>query len=184
MLVIRFTHVEHAHITAIDEFVNGLVALTVDIDARTLQYHLNGWVLKTGTGIVTTITNLQGTVADIGLLFEEGVGQVLIAAHLLIAFQFERMWGVSTAPAATHLQVYILIEHHVAIAVDEREIHRALPVHVPVAVGILSVARTSVRSFLEHANLRAVKEVGISHDGYYGQVVVLVAQDIGTCGDA
>ena len=63
------------------------------------------------------------------------------------------MRRVGTTPSATHLKIHILIEYHVAITIEEREVHRALPVHVPVAFIILSVARTSVRSFLEDTNL-------------------------------
>ena len=119
VLVVGLAHVEHTYITAIDELVYGLVALTVEVDAGTLQYHLDGGILETGIGIVTAITDLQGTVADIRFLFEEGVGQVLLIPHLLTAFQLERMRCEGTAPATTHLQVHILVEHHIAIAVEE-----------------------------------------------------------------
>ena len=109
MFVVRLAHVEHTNIIAINEFVYWLISLTVNIDAGTLQDYLDGWIFEACVVIVTTIANLQGAVADIWLLLKERVGQILLAAHLLAAFQLERMGCPCTAPSATHLEVHILV---------------------------------------------------------------------------
>ena len=82
MLVVRLTHVHHTHILAIEEEVGGLIALSIDIDLAGLDDGLQGRILETGTVVITTATNLEGTVADIGLGREERILQLLFATKL------------------------------------------------------------------------------------------------------
>ena len=58
VLVVGLAHVEHTYIVTIDKLVHGLIPLTVNVDARAFQYHLDGRILETRIGVVTTITNL------------------------------------------------------------------------------------------------------------------------------
>ena len=80
VLVVWLTNVQYADVFAVDELVYGLVALAIDVDTRCFNHILDSGVNETSVVVVSAITYLQGTVADVRLLFEELVGQVLDAA--------------------------------------------------------------------------------------------------------
>ena len=184
ILIVGLAYVEHAYILSVDELMNGLIALYVDIHARRLEHIAQGSILQSGLVLVAAVAYLQGAVAYVGFLFEEGVRQVLVASHLLGTFQLERMGQPGTAPAATDLQLYILIEHHPAVGCEVREVHRALPVHVPVAGFSHAVAGPAVAAALhQHTHLVAIEETVVAHYRYHRQVVVAVFIYIGTRSD-
>ena len=141
--------------------MHGLVALTVEVQTGRLCDVLQGGVFEAGIVVVAAVAYLERAVADVGLLLEEGVEQVLFAAQLLVALQLESVRSPCTAPSAAHLEVGVLVEHHHTVLVQIGEVDGALPVHVPVALRRLSVARTAVGALLEDTYLAAVEEVGV-----------------------
>ena len=183
VLVVGLAHVQHADVLAVEELMHGLVGLQVDVDACRLHDGGDGGVLDAADVVVATVANLQRAVVDVGLGLEEGIFQLLRAAQFLGSFQFEGMGSPGTAPPTAHLEVYVLIEHHLALGIEVGEVDGALPVHVPVALRLLSVAGAAVGATHVDAQRVVVEESRVAHHAHHGQsVVVAVAEDEGSGG--
>ena len=180
MLVVGLAHVEHADVPAVDELVHGFIALHVDVDAREAYHRFQGGVLEAEVVVVAAVSYLQGAVAQVGLVGKEAVVQVL-RAILLVAFQLEGVGFPGAAPSAAHLQVHIAV-HGLSVLRQEGEVHGPFPVHVPVALGVLSVTGFAAASPHHHAYLVAVEEVGVAHHREDGSGVVFVSFYVAACG--
>ena len=58
MLVVRFTHVQHGIVAAIDEHMHWLPCLVIYIEAASRHHLLNGNIPDAATSVITTIANL------------------------------------------------------------------------------------------------------------------------------
>ena len=173
VLVVRFAHVKHTDVLAVDEFVDGLVGLPVEVDARTLNDGLDGSILDAAAVIIAAIADLQRAVVDIGLGSKEGIVQPLRAAIFFLSLQLERVRCPRTAPTSAHLDINVLVEDHFTISVEVGEVDGSCPVHVPVALRRLSVAGTSVLAAHVDAQRVVVEESRVADDTHYGQTVVV-----------
>ena len=98
----------------------------------------------------------------------------------LIGLQLERAVALRACPAARHADVDILVEQHLAIGADIREVHGAVPVHIIVAGRVLAIAGLAVGTvaIAVEANLRVGKELLVANDRDDGQRVFVVGLDI------
>ena len=175
VLVVRLSHVEHADVLAVDELVGRLIALPVDIHTAREDDGLDGPVFQSVVVIVSSVSYLQCPVSDIWLRLEERIYQFVVPTQFFASFQLERMWSPCAAPTAAHLQVDILVEHHLSVSGDIREVDGSFPVHIPVASRALSVARSSVGSLDIDADGVVVEEVRVADDRDDRQRIVFVA---------
>ena len=74
-----------------------------------------------------------------------------------------------TAPSATHREIALLRHDALVVGCQEVKCHRTIPSHVPVALLSLSIARTAVRTFLEHTNLFRIDVVYIRYNRHNGE---------------
>ena len=166
VLVVRLTHVDESDVVAVDEVHDRDVGLAVGINARTGDDGLQGGILDAAVAVVAAVADLDGLVLIERLLFEDGVVVVVFVPVVLsVGLELEGVVSPTAAPAAARREVHFLIDDHTPVLGDEFEVDGAVPVHVPVAFGILSVARTTVGTSLKQAVLAAVEVVVV---GGYG----------------
>ena len=118
MLVVGFPDIEHADILAVDELMHGLVALHIDVYSRRLHDVLQSRVQEAAHVVVATIPHLQRPVPDVWLVLKELVVEVFVSSQFLVAFQFESVGVPSPAPSTAHLEVDVLVEHHLPLSVE------------------------------------------------------------------
>ena len=182
LLVVWLTQVQHTAELAVHEFYHRQVRLQVHVNPGTLHDALKTGVHETAgvvfPGVVAAIANQQHLIADIRFLWEEHVVEVVQPVKLLAGFQFERAGTGTTGPSARHTDVHVLVEGHLTVGRDVGEIHRTVPVHVPVAWHIASVAADAVAAL----NVNAPHLVGeialVTHDRDHGNRVVGAALDV------
>ena len=87
----------------------------------------------------------------------------------------------STAPSATHGEVYLLVQYHASVGGDVLEVYGAVPVHIPVAGAALSVARATVCSLYIYSQRVVVEVDRVGDYGDDGEVIVFIPIDVGAC---
>ncbi len=165
---------------------DGLVGLVVDVEARSGCNLLKDNILHTTAVVIAAIANLHGLVLEVGFLFEEGVEEVLLAFVALVGLDLERRGRPGTAPAAATLDARLLCKEQFAIGREIFEHRRTLPIHIPIALSALSVARAAVAraavDALDEDAQRVAVEIGLrARDGEDGQVDVARALDECSC---
>jgi len=184
MLVVGFAHVEQSDELAVDEVEHGLIALAIDVERCAGDDGLKSWVLESTVVVVSSVANLERLVTEERFVAEETVWEVFDAT--LVGFlcgEFEGVGCPSTAPSSTSADVAFLTEQDVAVGIEILKIDRTVPIHVPVALVGIAIARTTVHALHEDAERVAV-EVGIvANHGNDGEGVAIVLLQIGTRDD-
>lgn len=88
----------------------------------------------------------------VGFVVEEGEVQGVESLVLFGGFDFKGVGCVGSAPASDHCEVGFLVYGYGAVCFDVFEVNGAVPVHIPVAWGGLSVACSSVDSAYVYAH--------------------------------
>ena len=202
VLVVAFADVEHAVVHAVEEDVGGLIVLAIDIEAALEDYRLNSRVFDAGVGVVAAVTDLPAAILVVGL---EGEDRIVDGSHTFVllvrlesegaaCFPIPAIHGsvaVGSCPAATYLQVHLLIQLHgiaeIAVGIlfgnEVLHVHGSFPIHVPVAWRGLSVSCNAIGSLDEHADLVVEEVLRLRDDGEDGQIVGVVGIDVGSCDD-
>ena len=129
--------------------------------------------------IVAAIAKKNNLTADIWLLGEESVVEVVLPVEDLIRLQFHRTRIYLSCPAARHADIHILIEEHPLRGANITEVHGTIPVHIPVGrIAITSIAGLSVITHNVYAPHRVGEVFLIADDGDDGYRVVVVGLDI------
>ena len=197
VLVVALADVEHAEVLAVEEDMGGLVVLTVHIEPAAQHHLLYGRVFRARIGVVAAIAHLPAAVFVVGLRGEHGVADFVHAFVAAVGLQAERAArrpvyvvhpavAVGARPATAYLQVHLLVQHDgvvcfaIGICLWHKVFHvdGTLPVHVPVAGILLSVAADAVGAFHEDAYLIVEEVARLRHNGEHRQVVVVVAEDV------
>ena len=183
LVVVGLTQVQHAAELAIDEFCHLHGALYIEIYAGALDDGGQGGIGEAGVivpGIIAAIAYQQYLVADIGFLWEKRIVEVVQSVEHLVGLQFHRTGRGGARPSAGDTHVYILVEEHALRRTDVTEIHGAIPVHIIIALLVLSVSGLAVGTVAVavDADLR-VGEIGlITHDAHDGDGVFGVGLDV------
>ena len=183
LVIIGLAQVQHATELAVDIFSHLHGALHVNIETRALDDGSQGGVGEAGVivpGIIAAIAYQQYLAADVGLLGEEGMVEVVQSVEHLVRFEFHRTRSGSACPSAGDAHVHILIEQHTFRRTDVTEIHRAIPVHVIVALLVLSISGLTIGTVAVavDADLGVTEISFIAHDAHDGDGVFGVGLDV------
>ena len=118
---------------------------------------------------------------EVGLVGKEGVIDRVEPFVYLGRFEFEGVGLPCTAPPSTHREVYLLVYHHALFGSDVLKVDRAVPVHIPIARGTLSVARTTIYATYIYAKAVVVKVDGVGDYRNDGEHVISIFIDEGAC---
>ena len=132
--------------------------------------------------IVATITQKEGLVTDVGFLWEEGIVEAVLSVENLVRLQFHRTGIYLSCPSARDADIHILVKEHTLRRTDITEIHRTVPVLIPVDRIITSITCDTILSHDVYAPHLICEVFLIADDGNNGNSIVGGGLDI-TSGD-
>ena len=128
--------------------------------------------------IVAAIAEKKNLAADIGFLREEGVVEVVLPVENLIRLQFHGARIDHSCPSARHADVHILVKEHAFRGADIAEVHRTVPVHIPVHGITTAVAALAILALYIDAPHGVGEVFLIADDGDDGYRVVIFGLNI------
>ena len=180
-VIVGFAEINHTFELTVDVFYHLHGALHIEVDARALDDSGQGGIHKTGVvlpDIVATITQKDGLITDVGFLWEEGIVEAVQPVEDLVRLQFHRTRIYLSCPSARHADVHILVEEHTLRRTDITEIHRTVPVLIPVDRIITSITCDTVLSHDVYAPHLISEVFLIADDGDDGNSIVGAGLDI------
>ena len=185
LVVAWLAHVDHTTELAVDVFHHLNGTLQVEVDAGALDDGGEGWIHETGVvapDVIAAVAQDDCFATDIGFLWKEGKVKTVLTVEDLVRLQFHRTRVDHSRPAARHADVYILVEEHAFSGTDIAEVHRTVPIHIPVDSIITSIAAFPVLTHNVDAPHRVGEVFLVADDGDNGYRVGSVVMDI-TTGD-
>ena len=128
--------------------------------------------------IVAAIAEKKNLTSDIGLLREEGVVEVVLPVENLIRLQFHGARIDHSCPSARHADIHILVKEHAFRGADIAEVHRTVPVHIPVHGITTAIAALAVLALYIDTPHRVGEVFLIADNGDDGYCVVVLGLNI------
>ena len=185
LVIVGLAEVNHTFELTVDIFYHLHSALHIKVNARALDDGGQGGIHKTGVvlpDIVATITQKEGLVTDVGFLWEEGIVEAVLSVENLVRLQFHRTGIYLSCPSARDADIHILVKKHTLRRTDITEIHRTVPVLIPVGRIVTSITCDTIFPHDVYAPHRISEVFLIADDGDDGNSIVGIGLDI-TSGD-
>ena len=181
VLVVRLPQVDGSAIEPVEEMHHRLVALCIDVQSAAYDNLLHRRVAQAAVVVVACTAEDYLLVAQVRLVVEELIVEPVLSLVYLLGIHLPSVGGVGTAVSPVALHARLLIDHLTALGIKVLDVHRPVPVHVPVARRGLSQSGTSVHASGEDAQLGAVQMSLIRGHGHGCQRYVEVLDDVCLC---
>jgi len=110
---------------------------------------------------VSSVPHQEGLALDIGLVLEEGIVHGVAPLVYLRCMNLEAERHLEPAPSPATLYLCLLVQQRVALCIQIVEIHRAVPVHIPVTRIRLSQTGSAVHALYKDTQFVAIEVVGV-----------------------